>query len=54
MQGDEATFTDLRANLGSFTVELNQMHSGVFDEVVQRIQERWQPVLTSARTLADA
>ena len=54
VNGEEKTFSDLKDNLGSFTVELGQIKSIGFGTEVQRIQERWQPVVESMRTLIGA
>ena len=54
VHGEESTFSDLKENLGSFTMELGQIKSIGFSEEVKRIQEYWMPVVVSMRTLIDA
>ena len=52
--GEEATFTDLKSNLGSFIVQLSQMQAIGFNDEVKDIKEQWQPVVESSRTLINA
>ena len=54
VQGQESTFSEIRSDLGSFTVELGQMQGVGFTDEVKSIKERWEPVMTASRTLADA
>jgi twitching motility protein PilJ len=54
VHGEESTFSDLKTNLGSFTVELGQIKSIGFSSEVKRITEHWAPVAKSMRTLIDA
>ena len=54
VHGEESTFSDLKDNLGSFTMELGQIKSIGFSAEVKRIQEYWMPVVVSMRTLIDA
>ena len=54
VQGDEATFEDLKSNMGSFTVELGQIQSTGLESEVQRIRDQWKPVGDSTRSLINA
>ena len=54
VQGEESTFSSIRNDMGSFTVELGQMQGVGFTDEVKRIKERWAPVMAASRTLADA
>ncbi len=53
-QGDEATFEDLKSNIGSFTMELGQLQSSGLESEMARINERWTPVIDSSRVLLGA
>ncbi|MCB1843172.1 MAG: hypothetical protein KDI09_09445 [Halioglobus sp.] len=53
-QGDAKTFEDLKSNIGSFTMELGQMQSSGLEGELERINERWTPVIDSSRNLLNA
>ena len=53
-QGDRATFEDLKSNIGSFTMELGQMQASDLESELERINERWTPVIDSSRALLGA
>ena len=54
VQGEKASFEALQNNVGSFTMELQQMQSIGLNSEMKRVRTRWEPVIESARTLANA
>jgi methyl-accepting chemotaxis protein len=52
--GDEATFRDLKENLESFSVELDQLQVGALADEALRIKERWTPVHEASQMLLEA
>lgn len=53
-RGQEATFNDLKTNVGAFAVELDQLQAEGLRKEVERIKTHWKPVVGSAETLIAA
>lgn len=54
VQGEKSAFEALENNVGSFTMELQQMQSIGLNSEIKRVKTRWEPVIESARTLSGA
>ncbi len=54
VQGQEVTFEELEAQLGKFDKELAKLNNVGLDREVQLVQNRWEPIAASARTLIEA